>query len=661
MEAMRRRLGPFEVPLDQGKALDSPASDQGQLYRFKILKPNEKLLLQAECTLRYSGGEALVTITAINQAEITLRSKRNIALNYHDYTLLIYPWFLYEKLKLALESLPTSDDFYVPHALLLFGQGQAHRTPRSLQAEHTELNTGQRKALQLCSDSNLAFVWGPPGTGKTTTLSHIVTELLSQGQRILLTSTTNAAVDQALVKLAALPQMQKVFAQGQVVRIGQTNGIGLTNAETFRASLSQVVRQLNTKTQAQLEQLRERRQQASRQKKRSDLILKKLRTDTQPLQLDLFREVKSETITIRDLRPLFSEKLAHTILGLSATQQQELLGRRRQRLETVEELSRQKMAQLSRELSRQETTVVQNAQVILATMTNVYLSGLLNPERFDTVIVEEAGMAILPTLFYCAALARTKVVIVGDPQQLPPIVQSRDEYVQRAMGRNIFEVAAQKSLTAETMVMLDVQYRMHPLIGNLVSKLFYEGKLRHDKNTSERDQIAGKRPYPGSPLLVIDTEGQTTCATEENGFSRLNEKTAQLCVELALEAVRSGVDSVAIITPYIAQSRLIRQRLSRFQREANRIECRTVHRFQGGERDIVILDTVDTVPLSPGILLADHSPASSSSNLINVSLSRARGKLIIISDVSYFKRNSPHSIINDMLDQAMQTGVRVSL
>jgi superfamily I DNA and/or RNA helicase len=159
----------------------------------------------------------------------------------------------------------------------------------------------------------------------------------------------------------------------------------------------------------------------------------------------------------------------------------------------------------------------------------------------------------------------------------------------------------------------------------------------------------------------MDTENQTTCATREGSYSRFNEKTAQACIDLAVEAVHEGIKSVAIITPYVAQSRLIRQRLADFPQEAKHVECRTVHRFQGGERDLVILDTVDTAPLSPGVLLAGHSPNSSAQNLINVSISRARGKLIIISDVAYFSANSPDSIINEMLYQATQAGIRVTM
>ena len=75
---------------------------------------------------------------------------------------------------------------------------------------------------------------------------------------------------------------------------------------------------------------------------------------------------------------------------------------------------------------------------------------------------------------------------------------------------------------------------------------------------------------------------------------------------------------------------------------------------------MVILDTVDTAPLTPGVLLTGQSPGASSGNLLNVSLSRARGKLVIIADVAYFNRHSPHSLINQMLAQSIAAGVRAA-
>lgn len=654
MEAMRQRLGPFEVPLTGGKALKDREDERWKFYTFKILKSNDKLVVQAECTLVYEKGEMLVTITELSQDRVTLRSERAIDVTYPPYTLVIYPWFLYERLKQALDTLGSAQDFFVSHALMVFGKQPSQKQPQPLLAEHPGLNASQQQAIQLCSDSTLAFVWGPPGTGKTTTLGHIVTELLRQGHRILMTSTTNAAVDQALAKLAALNDAQQYFEQGRILRIGQTT------AETFGTTLHHVMKRQTAKMQIRMNTLRKRVREIHQHIEKCGRILEMLQPDVQHVQTDLFRAVKINTIAIRDLQPVFSAKFARNILELPITQQQAIVMRRQKRLFLLQELCRTRMKQYGEAMRKKETAIVQQARVVLATMTNVYMSSLLQEERFDTVIVEEAGMAILPTVFYCAALARKKVILVGDPQQLPPIVQSNADYVYRAMGRNIFEVATANSQQAEqTIIMLDTQYRMHPVIAGLVSRLFYEGKLRNGENTDERNLIAMKPPYPKAPLVVIDTESQTTCAVQDGSYSRFNEETAQVCVNLALEAVRSGIESVAIITPYAAQSRLIRQQLTQVQKEQQQIECRTVHRFQGGERDLVVLDTVDTQPLSPGVLLAGRSARSSSQNLINVSISRARGKLIIVSDVAYFQKNSPKSILNAVLRHAAQFGIQI--
>jgi len=654
MDAMRQRMGPFEVPLADGKHIEPRQDEKWHFVRFHIVKPDEKLALQAECTLRSEKTETLVTITELSKNEVILRTDREIDLRTGPFTLVIYPWFLYERLQQALKHLEQSEDLFVTHALMLFGKHPSHKQSSPLALEHQLLNDSQQQAIQLCSDSNLAFVWGPPGTGKTTTLAHIVTELLAQGHRILITSTTNAAVDQALAKLADLEEAYTYFDQGQILRIGQSS------AETFGASLSEVMQRVNAVTRSRLDALKLRIREAQHTIEQCGRILEQLEARHRNQQTDLFRATAAPVIVLRDLRPVFGEQWSARILLLTPEEQEAIVIRRQKRLFRLLELCRIAMKACHEELRRKASAVVQKSRVILSTMTNVYMSALLQEERFDVVIVEEAGMAILPTIFYCAALARKKVIIVGDPQQLPPIVQSDADYVYRAMGRNIFDVATANSEQAhETIVMLNTQYRMHPVIGDLVSALFYEGKLRNGDNTPERAVIAAKSPYPGNPLITIDMHGQTSCATHEGSYSRFNDHTARKCVKLAVEAVQAGIESVAIITPYVAQSRFMRQLLSEHPETFDCVECQTIHRFQGSERDMVILDTVDTAPLLPGKLLAGQSPRSASQNLINVSISRAKGKLIIISDIAYFQEKSPKSLLNDVLQYASQVGIRV--
>ena len=655
MQAMQERLGSFEVPVSSGRMLDADDADGRKLFAFDIAGPNDKLIVHSECTFSTAREEWLVTIEEMTDSEITLSCGDELPLGGEPAVLVVYPWFLYQRLLAALESLPASTCHFVENALMAFGKRAPTTKRQPICSEHGELDTSQRRAVQLCADSNCAFVWGPPGTGKTTTLGHIVVEQLAQGQRILVTSTTNAAVDQALAKLAELRSADDVFERGEVLRLGQTE------APTFGADLATAVMRLNQSAQSRIEALLERREACRGLGSACERLLGLLGETGGPVQLDLFRTVEPSTLKALDLGRAFSSPMVAHVLAQAGPRQRELIARRKVRLERARSLSWARIRALRRELRTCEPVAVRTARVILATMSSTTINRLLRGETFDVVIIEEAGMAILPGLFYCAALARQKVIMVGDPKQLPPIVQSRDDYVHRAMGRSIFEVTVPDLGSADTVVMLNTQYRMHPAIGGLVSRLFYGGALHNGDNTAGRSEIAAHKPFPDAAVVVVDTARTTVCQVRDGGFSRFNERTASVCVELAVEALQDGIESVAVITPYVEQSRLVRQLLSKARVDADQVECRTVHRFQGNERDMVILDTVDTGPMPPGVLLVGSGRRSSAANLINVSISRARGKLVVIADVAYFEARCPDSVMTRMLRSALADGTAVTL
>ena len=277
----------------------------------------------------------------------------------------------------------------------------------------------------------------------------------------------------------------------------------------------------------------------------------------------------------------------------------------------------------------------------MCTLTNTYLSPHLADQRFDTLVAEEASMATLPPLFYAASLCDRRAIMVGDPRQLPPIVQSDDLNVRRTIGRNVFDVTVADPLASPIVAMLEVQYRMHPRIGALVGSLFYGGRLVHEATGVE--EIAAREPFPGQALVVVNTS--STCERSQKGSSRINLISAERTAELAAEAVRCGSTSIGVITPYAAQAAEIR-RLLAARRIADAVECSTIHRFQGRECDVVIVDLVDAAPMRPSGLVADAP------NLLNVSISRARGKLIIVADVAYFDRMDPTGLVATMLRAA---------
>ncbi len=514
---------------------------------------------------------------------------------------------------------------------------------------HAGLNSSQKEAIALCCRSDLAFVWGPPGTGKTRTLGHIATELLHQGLRVLITSTTNAAVDQALDQMATLESARPFFEEARIVRLGLTTG------ETYGTSLGEVVDARDARRRHRLQTLEQRRLTLRDQMRLGQELLQKLKEASPVDQLTLFGTPSGPSPGLaRAARLLFSAPLTSLLTSLEPSAQRSLVDRRLDRLERLSALCADQIETLRRELRQREFQAIQEARLILATMTNVYLSRLLTDERFDVVVVEEAGMAILPTLFYCASLARRKVIAVGDPRQLPPIVQSSAPYVHRAMGRDIFSITVPRPLQSNLVALLDTQYRMHPAIGDLVSRLFYQGHLQNGVSSEERQAISDRSPFPSHPLIVVDTRGGTTCQPRGNS-SRGNEKSAHFCAQLALLALRDGLESIGIITPYVEQARLIRQFLSATQAKSG-IECSTVHRFQGHERDLIIFDTADASPLPPGVLLTSSDWDSAAANLLNVSISRARGKLIIVADIPYFCERSPGGLINALIAEALQEG-----
>jgi hypothetical protein len=653
MEAMRERRGSFEVVLTGGQRLVPDATGGGASYTYTALSLDDKIVPGLECTLRTSDTEHLVRVDRIDGTDVTVWSERPVVLRDGHAVLVIYPWFLYERLITVLEGIDP-DRFAVERAMTLFGKSAATFEARALLRSHASLNPSQRAAVQLCLDSDLSFVWGPPGTGKTTTLAHIVGELLAQGLRVVVLSTTNAALDQVLEKIAADPEMAEAIHAGTVVRIGRSD------APTFGAALRDVVIRLNTSHQKTLDRMLSRRPAVALAVRRCEEALRTLSNSDVPYQDSLFGGTPPQRSPLQ-LEGVFGARRAAALRDRTPSQLAELIRRRSARLAVALALYDRAIAERKSALRNKEHEVVVGASVVLSTLTNGYFSPLMAEQRFDVVIVEEASMAVLPALFYAACLGRRKTVIVGDPCQLPSIVQSNADYVRKVMGRNIFEVAVAEPLSSPLVAMLDVQYRMHPLIGELVSELFYAGRLKHGGDVAMRERIAAREPHAGAPLVVMDTMGRTSCQPGSGGQSRINPATAALCVDLAIRAVRAGAESVAIITPYVDQARAIRACLKTQAGdpgEVRQIECSTVHRFQGQERDVVILDTVDAEPMKPGVLLSARGAQSAAQHLINVAISRARGKLIVVADVGYFQQRAAGSVVTRMVMRALAVGHR---
>jgi len=238
-------------------------------------------------------------------------------------------------------------------------------------------------------------------------------------------------------------------------------------------------------------------------------------------------------------------------------------------------------------------------------------------------------------------------MITGDFRQLAPIAISDNGKVKRWLRRDIFVAIGidrewQLDQAIDTpMVMLKTQYRMQPQIRSIVSSVFYGDQLRDGDGIVEEPSSQANQPCPGAYAGIYDTSTIDPWCSWTSGYSRFNLYHAVLAVRLCQIAIHNFND-IGIITPYKAQTRLIKVLVDLDPALRGKVIVSNVHRFQGSEKDLIIFDLVDSTGLPVGKLLKGRIDSgdvddSVGARLINVACSRARWKLAVIANLSYFE------------------------
>ena len=129
----------------------------------------------------------------------------------------------------------------------------------------------------------------------------------------------------------------------------------------------------------------------------------------------------------------------------------------------------------------------------------------------------------------------------------------------------------------------------------------------------------------------------TYCAADKNtDGSRFNILSAIISFSTAVAADQETIERVGIITPYAAQTRLIRAMLKDYYKQNDHhISCATVHQFQGSEADLIVFDAVESYPKAAVGYLMGKEP-DSIMRLINVAITRAKGKLITVANDKFW-------------------------
>ena len=301
---------------------------------------------------------------------------------------------------------------------------------------------------------------------------------------------------------------------------------------------------------------------------------------------------------------------------------------------------------IDNKLASLEEQIVKEAVVIATTLTKTYTSSAIYSRNFDVLVTDEASMAPLPALFFASCLSGEKSVVVGDFRQLAPIAQADTDIAEKWLRRDIFDQAeiidiVNAGLKAPNLAKLRIQFRMHPRISSLANAVSYRDHPLVDDPCTEKDiSVCDRAPSPGSPVVLYNTSSiNPWCSRHRPGWSRFNVYTAVLAAELASIAANEGTKSIGIITPYSAQARLIHRIIEGMTWDSTKlkdyVQVSTVHRFQGMEKNFIIFDLVDGPGAwKVGILLRGGF-GSDAMRLLNVAITRPKGKLAVIANYDY--------------------------
>lgn len=420
-----------------------------------------------------------------------------------------------------------------------------------------KLNASQEEAIRFAlSCRDLAIIHGPPGTGKTTTVVELIEQAVHRGQRVLATAPSNAGVDNLLERLA--PRKLRLVRIGHPARIQES-------LQCFTLD-SLVESDPGTKVVA-----------------------------------DMFKE---------------AEQIARKASKFTRAKPQP--GARQD--------MRQEARQLREDARRFERQIIANildsADVVCATTT--FDPEVLADRSFDLGVIDEACQSTEPGC-WPVLLRAERIVLAGDHCQLPPTVLS-DKAAREGFSVSMMERLVNR-FGKQVTRRLAVQYRMNEQIMNFSSSQFYEGELQADasvkyhqvKDLAYVGAIAESEPI----ATFIDTAGASWDEElEPDGESKYNVHEGKLVVEQVERLLAMGLraDDIAVISPYSAQVRWIREKL-----QSTRVEVDSVDGFQGREKEAVLISLVRSNATGEIGFLAD-------TRRMNVALTRAKRRLIVIGD-----------------------------
>lgn len=544
-------------------------------------------------------------------------------------------------------------------------------------------NASQYKAVKAALENQISIIQGPPGTGKTQTILNIIANLLISGKTVQVVSNNNSATKNVLEKLSSekygmdflvaslgCSDNKKDFIKNQTGCYPDLSSWKNEFPEEldFTEEVKQRSEQLN-KVYLKQEELALAKQELSEllieeeyfeqysEEINENLTQYKIRKKLKSEQLlQLWQECQYISDTGKKLTILFKfkscvmygiadwnfykEDITLIINALQRLFYQARIKELQSKIETLEkELDIQDAQKLSSdftEISMQylksvlydryggaekriefveddlwkNKEVVQKEYPIVLSTTFSSRSSLCKDAIYDYIIMDEASQVDVATGALAISSAKN-AVIVGDAKQLANVVTEKDvkradaifdsfnisesyRYSQKSFLQSICEL-----LPTAPQTLLREHYRCHPKIINFCNHKFYNGELViMSTDDSEKDVLSVVKTVVGN-----------------HRRDRKNQRQIDSIKEEVLPSFLFEEKDIGIIAPYNDQVNALRKELS-----GSEVEIDTVHKFQGREKDAIILTTVDN----------EISEFTDKPDLLNVAISRAKKSFCLV-------------------------------
>ncbi|WP_281492011.1 AAA domain-containing protein [Desulfosarcina cetonica] len=568
-----------------------------------------------------------------------------------------------------------------------------------------DLDKSKQDAVKkaLGADSFLV-VEGPPGTGKTLFITELVVQTLlhSPKSRILLTSQTHVALDNALERIHKLkpdlklvrigrrhderisPDVEDLLLENRIDKwIESVKESSEHFLENFATEIGVDRKDLNLGMAA--ERLRASLEKVNALEKRKDVIdeelcilresekkrsaadasetfheLKESIREASDMVMQLESELKRARSGVKQARSIMAEipeignELSRASIDELRDWEDAFLRQNEQtrKMHRLVKLAEEWYLRFGR--SRDFfAALIADSEVIAGTCLGFAgVRGIQNLD-FDLCIVDEASKATVTELL--VPLSRSKKwVLVGDRRQLPPFVDDAldDKMIletynlsQDDLSATLLEILIQ-NLPVGCVTSLVHQHRMIRPIGNLISNCFYDGRLQ---------SVDDGDPFGLRPALLKPTTWFSTSGLDHRGESRDRQSYKNIAEAGVIRNLLKRIDfvakakgtkySVAVLTGYASQKiELLRAIDLEYQTTTNiDIECNTVDAFQGREADIAIYSITRSNDRGDLGFLRER-------RRINVALSRAKIALAIIGDAAFIRSAQGINPWNKVLD-----------